>query len=99
MFPLLQADTNIARIRLLNRNRKLNDGDGFSVMADKFSLTFRDASDYTLEVRGVAQLAAHRVWDAGAGGSSPPTPTIDLIRSIHIIHDFNFHNSIYQTGI
>jgi hypothetical protein len=25
--------------------------------------------------RGVAQLAAHRVWDAGAGGSSPPTPT------------------------
>ncbi len=27
------------------------------------------------EYRGVAQLAAHRVWDAGAGGSSPPTPT------------------------
>jgi hypothetical protein len=28
------------------------------------------------EGRGVAQLAAHRVWDAGVGGSSPPTPTI-----------------------
>ena len=26
--------------------------------------------------RGVAQLEAHRVWDAGVGGSSPPTPTI-----------------------
>ncbi len=25
--------------------------------------------------RGVAQLEAHRVWDAGVGGSSPPTPT------------------------
>ena len=25
--------------------------------------------------RGVAQLVAHRVWDAGVGGSSPPTPT------------------------
>jgi hypothetical protein len=25
--------------------------------------------------RGVAQLAAHCVWDAGVGGSSPPTPT------------------------
>ncbi|EKD89365.1 MAG: hypothetical protein ACD_34C00096G0006, partial [uncultured bacterium] len=39
-------------------------------------MTFRAATDYTLEVRGVAQLAAHRVWDAGVGGSSPPTPTI-----------------------
>jgi hypothetical protein len=28
--------------------------------------------------RGVAQLAAHRVWDAGVGGSSPPTPTVFL---------------------
>jgi hypothetical protein len=25
--------------------------------------------------RGVAQLVAHRVWDAGVGGSSPLTPT------------------------
>ncbi len=25
--------------------------------------------------RGVAQLAAHRVWDAGVVGSSPTTPT------------------------
>ena len=25
--------------------------------------------------RGVAQLEAHCVWDAGVGGSSPPTPT------------------------
>jgi hypothetical protein len=32
-------------------------------------------SHYTRLARGVAQLAAHRVWDAGAGGSSPPTPT------------------------
>ena len=39
------------------------------------SLTVIVASDYTLRVRGVAQLAAHRVWDAGVGGSSPPTPT------------------------
>ena len=29
--------------------------------------------------RGVAQLAAHRVWDAGVGGSSPPTPTLGFI--------------------
>ncbi len=32
-------------------------------------------SHYTRLARGVAQLAAHRVWDAGVGGSSPPTPT------------------------
>ncbi len=25
--------------------------------------------------RGVAQWVAHRVWDAGVGGSNPPTPT------------------------
>ncbi len=25
--------------------------------------------------RGVAQMEARRVWDAEAGGSSPPTPT------------------------
>ena len=29
-----------------------------------------------LNLRGVAQLAAHCVWDAGVGGSSPPTPTV-----------------------
>ena len=44
-------------------------------MVSFYSLTVIVASDYTLRVRGVAQLAAHRVWDAGAGGSSPPTPT------------------------
>ena len=49
----------------------------FCVIVD--SLTGVDSSDYTLCVRGVAQLAAHRVWDAGAGGSSPPTPTNHLI--------------------
>ena len=38
-------------------------------------LTGEAHSDYTLTCRGVAQLAAHRVWDAGVGGSSPPTPT------------------------
>ncbi len=38
-------------------------------------LTFFASSHYTLCARGVAQLAAHRVWDAGVGGSSPPTPT------------------------
>ena len=27
------------------------------------------------DCRGVAQLAAHRVWDAGVVGSSPTTPT------------------------
>ena len=48
-------------------------------MTGPYSLTFRTATDYTLEVRGVAQLAAHRVWDAGAGGSSPPTPTKYLL--------------------
>ncbi len=32
-------------------------------------------TDYTRACRGVAQLVAHRVWDAGVGGSSPPTPT------------------------
>jgi hypothetical protein len=40
-------------------------------------------SHYTRLARGVAQLAAHRVWDAGAGGSSPPTPTettVDLLK-------------------
>ncbi len=26
--------------------------------------------------RGVAQTEARRVWDAEAGGSSPPTPTV-----------------------
>ena len=26
--------------------------------------------------RGVAQLVAHVIWDHGAGGSSPFTPTI-----------------------
>ncbi len=26
-------------------------------------------------LRGVAQLVAHRVWDAGVRGSSPRTPT------------------------
>ena len=30
---------------------------------------------YTRLSRGVAQLAARRVWDAEVGGSSPPTPT------------------------
>ena len=30
---------------------------------------------YTHDNRGVAQLVAHRVWDAGVGGSSPLTPT------------------------
>ena len=44
-------------------------------------LTGEAHSDYTLTCRGVAQLAAHRVWDAGAGGSSPPTPTF-LIMSL-----------------
>jgi hypothetical protein len=38
-------------------------------------LTGVKQSDYTLSSRGVAQLVAHRVWDAGVGGSSPPTPT------------------------
>ena len=33
---------------------------------------------YSRRYRGVAQLAAHRVWDAGVGGSSPPTPTKQL---------------------
>jgi hypothetical protein len=32
--------------------------------------------------RGVAQLVAHRVWDAGVGGSSPPTPTGKPITTI-----------------
>ena len=32
--------------------------------------------------RGVAQLVAHRVWDAGVGGSSPPTPTSKLSTTI-----------------
>ena len=39
------------------------------------SLTVEGLSDYTLSCRGVAQLVAHCVWDAGVGGSSPPTPT------------------------
>ena len=30
---------------------------------------------YTHFSRGVAQMEARRVWDAEAGGSSPPTPT------------------------
>ena len=33
------------------------------------------ARGYTESLRGVAQLVAHRVWDAGARGSSPRTPT------------------------
>jgi hypothetical protein len=41
-------------------------------------LTGTVQSDYTLTCRGVAQLAAHRVWDAGVGGSSPPTPTVSF---------------------
>ena len=45
-------------------------------------LTGEAHSDYTLTCRGVAQLAAHRVWDAGAGGSSPPTPTIENMLKI-----------------
>ena len=28
-----------------------------------------------IDNRGLAQLVARRVWDAEAGGSSPPTPT------------------------
>ena len=39
-------------------------------------LTFINSSRLYSNRRGVAQLAAHRVWDAGVGGSSPPTPTI-----------------------
>jgi hypothetical protein len=36
--------------------------------------------------RGVAQLVAHRVWDAGVGGSSPPTPTGKFIIVTYIIY-------------
>ena len=50
-------------------------------MMNDACLTGEAHSDYTLTCRGVAQLAAHRVWDAGAGGSSPPTPTF-LIMSL-----------------
>ena len=32
--------------------------------------------------RNVAQLAAHRVWDAGVEGSSPFIPTYEAIRLI-----------------
>ena len=38
-------------------------------------LTVVHPTHYTRPVRGVAQLAAHRVWDAGVVGSSPTTPT------------------------
>ncbi len=40
-----------------------------------YVLTVEHTSNYTRACRGVAQLVAHRVWDAGVGGSSPPTPT------------------------
>ncbi len=38
-------------------------------------LTVVHPPHYTRPVRGVAQLAAHCVWDAGVVGSSPTTPT------------------------
>ena len=38
-------------------------------------LTAAEAAGILALHRGVAQLEAHRVWDAGVGGSSPPTPT------------------------
>src|SRR3972149_5078791 len=38
-------------------------------------LDLGEGENYTRPHRGVAQLVAHRVWDAGVGGSSPPTPT------------------------
>ena len=45
----------------------------------KLQKTFLDvfvAPSYTVaRWRGVAQLVAHRVWDAGVRGSSPRTPT------------------------
>ena len=61
-----------------------NDGKGKNKYATAYQfygcfdsvLTVLHTSHYTLSRRGVAQLAAHRVWDAGAGGSSPPTPTV-----------------------
>ncbi len=34
------------------------------------------AFGYTFDDRGVAQLVAHSVWDAGVVGSNPITPTI-----------------------
>ena len=38
----------------------------------KFNVSF----NRYITLRGVAQLVAHVVWDHGAGGSSPFTPTI-----------------------
>jgi hypothetical protein len=76
---ILHDESKKVRTRLTFINLDTNEGEDALVIMNWISLTFQPSSDYTLEVRGVAQLAAHRVWDAGAGGSSPPTPTWLLI--------------------
>jgi hypothetical protein len=45
------------------------------MIAMRDPLDVQPTSDYTLMIRGVAQLAERCVWDAEVGGSSPPTPT------------------------
>jgi hypothetical protein len=46
-----------------------------SASPDYLLLTAIRYPHYTHDTRGVAQLVAHRVWDAGVSGSSPLTPT------------------------
>ena len=41
---------------------------------------------YTAVRRGVAQLVAHRVWDAGVVGSNPITPTTGCGSSAMVAH-------------
>ena len=60
-------------------------------------LTGEAHSDYTLSCRGVAQLVAHRVWDAGAGGSSPPTPTLFGILHKSAIGRLDYFKQIMKT--
>jgi hypothetical protein len=51
-------------------------------------LTVGHSTHYTRHVRGVAQLAAHRVWDAGAVGSSPTTPTRKVTVTLEVTVTF-----------
>ena len=55
----------------------------------------QSVGDLQKQLRGVAQLVAHLVWDQGVAGSNPVTPTIQEISQLNL-RDFLLYNGMVQ---